>query len=141
MCTGKAIPCSHTASFCPTLRVYNKVNINSFATSAQPAPTLSIFNNLRIVKRRETLGSLAVCLLLSYVSTGRNVAAHGRDRNQGNSGSERKSRLSSQWDCLSERSINKGRLKPPLFYLLTSKSPGTSPKCKMQLAAGFPASK
>jgi hypothetical protein len=31
-------------------------------------------------------------LLLSYVSTGRNVAAHGRNRNQGNSGSERKSR-------------------------------------------------
>jgi hypothetical protein len=37
------------------------------------------------------------------VSTGRNVAADGQNRNQGNSGSERKSRLLSQWDCLSER--------------------------------------
>jgi hypothetical protein len=55
------------------------------------------------LRNAETLASLAVCLLLSYVSTGRNAAAHGRNRNQGNSGSERKSRLLSQWDCLSER--------------------------------------
>jgi hypothetical protein len=87
----------------------------------------------------ETLASLAVCLLLSYVSTGRNVAAHGQNRNQGNSGSERKSRLLSQWDCLSERSINKGAAaKLPLFTSLR-KSPAVSVKGKMQLAAAFPA--
>jgi len=39
--------------------------------------------------------------------------------NQGNSGSDRMSRLSSQWDCLSERSMNKeAAAKLPLFTLL-----------------------
>ena len=63
--------------------------------------------------------SLAVCLHLSYASTGRNVAAHGGTENQGNSGSGRMSRLSSQWDCLSERSMNKeAAAKLPLLTLL-----------------------
>src|SRR5437868_3883671 len=65
----------------------------------------------------------------------------GGTENQGNSGSDRMSRLSSQWDCLSERSMNKeaaAKLPLLLYSLCRTEAPS---KYKMQLPAGFVASK
>ena len=70
--------------------------------------------------------SLAVCLHLSYASTDGMSRRTGGTENQGNSGSDRMLRLSSQWDCLSERSINKeAAAKLLLFTLLLMASEGS----------------
>jgi hypothetical protein len=86
---------------------------------------------------------LAVGLLLSKASTERNVAARGQDRKPGEQRFRPECpRLSSQWDCLSERVDEcKGvaAYAAPFYFRSIKSSFGRAViQDKMQQAAGFP---